>query len=453
MIITIIGCGYVGLVTGSCFAEMGHTVACIDTDKRKIAMLHNEEIPIYEPGLQEIVQNNVRFNRLSFHSQLTSEHLSADAVFLALPTPPKESGEADLSIIRSVCNQIGTLLHNHTVFVLKSTAPVGTTENMQKWIAETMEEKQSFDIASNPEFLKEGAAIQDCLKPDRVVIGCKSPHAEQVLRQIYSPFTLNSDRILFMDIPSSELTKYASNAMLATRISFMNEMAEICEKTGANIVNIRKGMGADKRIGPHFLYAGAGFGGSCFPKDLKALFATAKKHNIPLRVVKSVLDVNENQKNSIYEKIRTHFFPMGLKDAVIGILGLSFKPDTDDIREAPSLYLLASLLQEGATVRAFDPAANKHIKNYFQNHPNLILCDDEYQIAKSADAMVLMTEWKQFRSINLNKIKALMNGNAFFDARNQYDPATMIQLGFNYCGIGINAAQKKATTSYAGNAN
>lgn len=424
MRILIIGTGYVGLVTGACFAEMGHHVTCVDIDQAKIDRLNAGEIPIYEPGLEELVKRNKAASRLMFSTQ----YVPSDAYFISVSTPPNEDGSADLKSVKAVAKSIAMHLTGYAVIVNKSTVPVGTARIVEAIVSKHT--KHPFDVVSNPEFLKEGSAISDCMKPDRIIIGANSEKAATIMQKIYQAFTFNHDRILMMDVLSAELTKYAANAMLATRISFMNELSGLCERLGANINSVRVGIGSDKRIGFDFLYPGAGYGGSCFPKDIRALQATALEHDYELQLVKAVENVNAKQKTVLQKKIRAYFGP--LKGLKIGVLGLSFKPDTDDIRESAAIDLVRQI--DDANVYVFDPIAMDNAKTEL---PNCHFVDNEYELAKDADALVLMTEWKQFRYLDLDKIKALMRGKAFFDGRNQYSPKEMKKLGFDYFPIGF----------------
>ncbi len=433
MKITVIGTGYVGLVTGVCFAEMGHHVTCLDIDAEKINQLKVGNSPIYEPGLDELLKRNLKEQRLSFTTSYPETIPTAEVIFFAIPTPSADDGSCDLSFLHSAAKAAAKHLKGYTALVIKSTVPVGTSANIEKLITDVSSEP--FDILSNPEFLKEGSALQDCLKPDRVIIGHKTEKGKEILQKLYAPFTLNHDRIFYMDIPSAELTKYAANAMLATRISFMNEIANLCEVVGADINQIRKGIGSDKRIGYDFLYAGLGFGGSCFPKDLQALSATAKKHAISSKILHSVLEVNETQKKSLGNKILAYFSK--LQGKTIAILGLSFKPDTDDVREAPAFVLIKQLLDAGAHLKLYDPIAMSNAQKILPPSSQITYCQSEYDAATDADAIALVTEWKQFRFLDLNRLKDCMNMPLFFDGRNQYSRLEMEQKGFKYFGIGL----------------
>lgn len=440
MEILVIGVGYVGLVTGTCFAEMGHHVTCLDIDKGKVDRLKKGEVPFYEPGLKELVTRNHKAKRLSFTTSYTFAKKS-DVIFIAVGTPPNKDGSADLSYVEAAAHSISAQITDYTVIVNKSTVPVGTARNLKQLIRDSLAERgvdYPFDVVSCPEFLKEGSAIDDCMKPDRIIIGSDSEKATRTLKRLYSSFTLNHDRILIMDIESAELAKYASNAMLATRISFMNELSGICEKVGANINQVRLGMSGDHRIGYHFLYAGAGYGGSCFPKDIRALCAIAEKLDYETPLLKAVDVVNERQKKRLPKKISDYFSKKGgVKGKTIAIWGLSFKPNTDDMREAPSLTLIRSLLKKGANLRLYDPIAMDNAKKELKGKDKIRFCINEYQAAQNADAIILMTEWKQFRFVNLKTVLTKMRGNAFFDGRNQYHPKEMATKGFHYVGVGV----------------
>lgn len=439
MKILMIGVGYVGLVSGTCFAEMGHHVVCLDINKEKIENLKNGIIPIYEPGLEEMIRRNAKSNRLTFTSDYAATVPDADVCFIAVDTPTGEKGNADTYRVEEVARSLGRYLQNYCVIATKSTVPVGTTGRVAVIIKKTLADRHAaidFDVVSNPEFLKEGNAIQDFMKPDRVVIGVDSQRSSKIMKEIYSPFMLNHERLLVMDIASAELSKYAANAMLATRISFMNQMAVLCEKIGADVGSIRKAMGADERIGNKFLYPGAGYGGSCFPKDVRALIAQSEACGLELSILKAVQDVNQQQKKLMGSKLSSYFADRGgLKGKTIGILGLSFKPDTDDLREASSLVLIEELLAQGVSLRLFDPVAMPKAKTFLPD-PAIAWCQDELEAAENADALVLMTEWKQFRFLDFKALLAKMKGCAFFDGRNQYKPDEMGQKGFHYFSIG-----------------
>jgi len=436
MRIAVVGTGYVGLVTGTCFAESGVTVTCIDNDKEKIRLLSSGALPIYEPGLDTMITRNTGKNRLFFSSSVSEGIQGAEVIFIAVGTPPGEDGSADLKHVLEVADEIGNSLEGYSVIVTKSTVPVGTSEKIRKRIQTRLDERKvsfSFDMASNPEFLKEGAAVEDFLKPERIVIGIDNPETGEVMKRLYMPFVLNNHPILFMDIPSAEITKYAANAMLATRISFINEMANLCDLLGADINNVRRGIGSDSRIGNKFLYPGTGYGGSCFPKDVKAIIKTAEELGCEMNVIKAVEKANDFQKNIIFNKINKHFNGK-LRDLTIGIWGLSFKPKTDDIRESSSIYLIKKLLQEGTVVKAYDPAAMTEAARQLGNA--ISLSTDPYDALRDADAMVLMTEWSEFHHPDFGKMAAIMKGKVIFDGRNIYDPKVIADMGFRYYGIG-----------------
>lgn len=436
MKVVVVGTGYVGLVTGACLAEVGSEVICVDVNKDKIANLHRGILPIYEPGLDEIVTRNVSNGRLSFSTALGEVIPDADVAFIAVGTPPGEDGSADLQYVLGVAREIGFSMTRHLVVVTKSTVPVGTALKVQASVhsaLEIREEAIDFDVASNPEFLKEGAAIQDFLKPDRIVIGVSTSRAKEVLAQLYQPFVLNSHPVYFMDIASAEMTKYAANAMLATRISFMNDIANLCELVGADVNNVRKGIGSDPRIGSKFLYSGIGYGGSCFPKDVKALVKTGKQYNHTLRILEAVEAVNDDQKKIIFDKISRHF-EGDLNGKTFAIWGLSFKPNTDDMREAPSLVLIESLLNAGGNVKVFDPVAMNEAKHTLGD--TVTWCKDIYEAASGADAIVLVTEWNDFRLPDWNRLKKITNEQVLFDGRNIYDDVVLHKEGFVYYGIG-----------------
>jgi UDPglucose 6-dehydrogenase len=432
MNLLVIGSGYVGLVTGACLADMGHHVICLDIDAEKITALQKGTVPIYEPGLEELIQRNIAAGRLKFTTDYKSSVQNSKVCFIAVPTPSKEDGSCDLSYVLQAVRSIAESMTEPMIIVTKSTVPVGTS----KKIRETVEAytKVPFDVVSNPEFLKEGAAVADCMKPDRIILGVESSHAAQVMKEIYSAFTINHDRILVMDNASAEMTKYVANAMLAARISFMNEMAGLCEKLGANIQQVRIGIGSDQRIGYHFLYAGAGYGGSCFPKDIRALQAMARNSGYDALLLQAIDTINERQKKVLIKKMKAHFGSMSNK--TIAVWGLSFKPDTDDLREAPALKLIEELLAQGAYLRLYDPVAMSKAQKIL-HHPNIIWCRDEYHAAEGSHAIALVTEWKQFRFVDLDTIGQSMQGKAFFDGRNQYKKDEMKAKGFHYFGIGV----------------
>ena len=440
MDLLVIGTGYVGLVSGTCFSEMGHRVTCLDIDAAKIKRLQEGEIPIYEPGLEEMVRRNSRAGRLQFTTDYASAVASAKVCFITVDTPVAEDGSADLRAVKKVAHSIAEHMDGYHIIVNKSTAPVGTVKGIAAVIQEVLDERGvdfSFDVVSNPEFLKEGNAVQDFMKPDRVVIGSDNPEVAEVMRELYAPFMLNHERLITMDSASAELTKYAANTMLAARISLMNELAGLCERTGADINKVRKGIGSDTRIGNSFLYAGPGFGGSCFPKDVRALCTHGAALNYPMPISEAIETVNARQKQVLGNKISTYFAERGgISGKTIGILGLSFKPDTDDMREAPSLVLIEHLLASGASLRLFDPIAMENAKRLLPDTSDIIWAADESDTATGADALVLVTEWKQFRFLDFPKLLQLMCGNAFFDGRNQYSGKELAGKGFDYIGIG-----------------
>lgn len=433
MQILIIGTGYVGLVTGACFAEMGHHVTCLDIDAAKIAGLQKGIIPIFEPGLEEIVKRNAAAKRLLF---TTDYETAADICFLALPTPEGQDGSADLSYVKQAVEKLADTMQGPRILVNKSTVPVGTAALVRRWVTERLAQRgvhYTFDVVSNPEFLKEGDAISDFMKPDRIVIGADRKEAAEAIRELYAAFNLNHERIIMMDTLSAEMTKYAANAMLATRISFMNELSRLCEEMGADITEVRKGIGSDRRIGTSFLYPGCGYGGSCFPKDIKALRHMARSKDLSLSILEAVDTVNHEQKSLLFQKIQSYFG--NLQGKIIAIWGLSFKPGTDDMREASSLVLIDQLLKAGAIPRLFDPIAMGKAKKMITSS-EVVWCLDEIEAAKGADAIVLVTEWKQFRFLDFSEIKKEMRHLAFFDGRNQYNPETMRAEGFYYYSIG-----------------
>ena len=435
MNIAIVGTGYVGLVTGTCFAEMGAHVTCVDVDTRKIEKLNHGIMPIYEPGLEELVRRNVEFGRLAFTTDLTEVLDDVEVVFSAVGTPPDEDGSADLQYVLAVARQFGRHINKYTILVTKSTVPVGTAQKVKAAVQEELDRRGvsiPFDVASNPEFLKEGAAIKDFMSPDRVVVGTESEKAREVMTRLYKPFLINNFRVIFMDIPSAEMTKYAANAMLATRISFMNDIANLCERVGANVDSVRKGIGTDTRIGTKFLYAGCGYGGSCFPKDVKALLHTGLDHGYHMEVIEAVERVNERQKSIVYDKMVAAVG--SLEGKTVAIVGLSFKPETDDMREAPALVVIDRLLKDGATVRVFDPIAMDECRRRIGD--SVTYCKNMYDAADGADVFALMTEWRQFRMPSWNVIKKVMTGNVIIDGRNIYDRQELEELGFVYSRIG-----------------
>ena len=435
MNIAIVGTGYVGLVSGTCFAEMGAHVTCVDVDTQKIEKLKNGIMPIYEPGLEEMVKRNVECERLQFTTDLTEVLDDVEVVFSAVGTPPDEDGSADLKYVLAVARQFGQHINKYTILVTKSTVPVGTAKKVKAAIQAELDKRGvqvPFDVASNPEFLKEGAAIKDFMSPDRVVVGTESEKAQEVMTRLYRPLMLQNFRVIFMDIPSAEMTKYAANAMLATRISFMNDIANLCERVGANVDNVRRGIGTDTRIGKKFLYAGCGYGGSCFPKDVKALMHTGIDNGYHMEVIEAVERVNEKQKSIVYDKIVKA--AGSLKGKTVAILGLAFKPETDDMREAPALVVIEKLLADGATVRVFDPIAMDECKRRIGD--TVTYCKNMYDAADGADVFALMTEWRQFRMPSWNVIKKVMTGNVVVDGRNIYDRAELEEQGFVYTRIG-----------------
>ena len=436
MNIAIVGTGYVGLVSGACFSEMGINVTCVDIDEKKIQKLKDGVMPIYEPGLDELVERNVKAGRLQFTTDLTTCLDDVEVVFSAVGTPPDEDGSADLKYVLEVARTVGRNINKHVVLVTKSTVPVGTAQKVRTAIQEELDKRGvdiEFDVASNPEFLKEGAAIKDFMEPDRVVVGVESERARKLMEKLYRPFTLNGYPILMMDVPSAEMTKYAANAMLATRISFMNDIANLCERIGANVDNVRKGMGTDSRIGNRFLYAGCGYGGSCFPKDVKALVHTGIENGYHMQVIEAVETVNEKQKSIVFDKLNAAFNG-DLKGKTVAIWGLAFKPETDDMREAPALVVIEKLLEAGATVRAFDPVAMDECKRRIGD--TITYCKDMYEAVIDSDAVALLTEWKQFRIPSWAIIHKAMNNYIVVDGRNIYDSEELQELGFIYSRIG-----------------
>lgn len=438
MKIVIVGTGYVGLVTGTCFAEVGIEVVCVDIDQKKIDGLRKGIMPIYEPGLEEMVVRNVEKGRLSFSTSLKDSLPNAEVAFIAVGTPPGEDGSADLKYVLAVGSEIGAHMQAYTVVVTKSTVPVGTSIKVKKAVADALQKRNAqipFDVASNPEFLKEGAAIEDFLKPDRIVVGTESQRAEEIIRRLYKPFVLNGHPILFMDIPSAEMTKYAANAMLATKISFMNDIANLCELMGADVNLVRKGIGSDARIGNKFIYPGVGYGGSCFPKDVKALVRTARENGYQMRILESVEAVNEDQKHVLSNKVIKHF-GNDLTGKTFAVWGLSFKPKTDDMREAPSVVIIQNLLAKGAHVVAYDPVAMKEAKH--QLGETITYANDPYEALHQADALLLVTEWPEFRLPNFDIVQKLMRNHVIFDGRNQFDAQEVRAKGFVYYSIGAN---------------
>jgi len=435
MKISIIGTGYVGLVTGTCFADTGINVTCVDINDDKIKKLKQGIIPIYEPGLDQMVLKNVEKERLHFTTSLKESLEHTEAIFIAVGTPPDEDGSADLSHVLEVARQIGRNMNHHLVIVTKSTVPIGTAQKVKAAVQDELQKRGveiDFDVASNPEFLKEGNAVEDFLKPDRIVVGVESEKAEKIMSRLYKPFVLNGHPIIFMDVPSAEMTKYAANAMLATKISFMNDIANLCEIVGADVTNVRRGIGSDSRIGNKFIYAGAGYGGSCFPKDVKAIIKTAQLNNYNLRILEAVENVNDDQKKVIIRKIKEQF--PEVKGLTFAMWGLSFKPQTDDMREAPSVVIANALIELGAKVKAYDPVAMEEAKHTLGD--TIEYGKDQYDVLIDADALILITEWPEFRVPNYKVMDKLMNNKVVFDGRNIYDPEEMKEFGYKYYSIG-----------------
>ena len=439
MRVTIFGSGYVGLVTGACLAEAGNHVICVDVDAGKIERLNRGEVPIHEPGLDALIKRNSAAGRLEFTTEAAKGIEHGLFQIIAVGTPPDEDGSADLSYVLAAARTIATHMNRYAIVITKSTVPVGTADKVRKEIETTLKERGvsiEFDVVSNPEFLKEGAAIQDFMKPDRVVIGTDNPRTQELMRALYEPFTRQHDRLIVMDIRSSELTKYAANAMLATKISFMNELANIAERFGADIEKVRVGIGSDPRIGYSFIYPGAGYGGSCFPKDVQALIRSARDAGHQPEVLAAVESVNKRQKTVLFEKMRRHFGDAGLKGRCIALWGLAFKPNTDDMREAPSRTLIELLKEAGATVRAYDPVAAAEARRIYGDAPYLHLCTSAYEAAEGADALAIITEWQEFRSPDFERLKKLLKSPLVFDGRNIYDPGMVSRFGFTYYAIG-----------------
>jgi len=438
MKVTVFGSGYVGLVTGSCLAEVGNDVVCVDIDPDKIDMLNRGEVPIYEPGLDQLVRNNISAGRLSFTTDIEAGVSHGPFQFIAVGTPPDEDGSADLQYVRTVANSIGEHMNEYKVIIDKSTVPVGTADKVRETVLDALEargQKIDFDVVSNPEFLKEGAAIDDFMKPDRIVIGTDNPRTAELLRALYHPFNRNHERLIVMDIRSAELTKYAANAMLATKISFMNELANMAERLGADIEQVRIGIGSDPRIGYHFIYPGCGYGGSCFPKDVQALEKTAQEIGYDAPLLKAVEAVNNRQKTVLFEKIKRHF-DGDLKGRIFALWGLAFKPKTDDMRAAPSLALMEALWKAGAKVQAYDPEAMQEAQRIYGERTDLTLCENSEATLTNADALIIVTEWQAFRSPDFDIIKNRLKAPIIFDGRNIYEPGTLKELGFTYYSIG-----------------
>ncbi|MBK6342787.1 MAG: UDP-glucose/GDP-mannose dehydrogenase family protein [Flavobacteriales bacterium] len=431
MNIAVVGTGYVGLVTGTCFAETGNHVICVDIDANKVQMMKDGKVPIYEPHLDVLFERNIRQGRLHFTTDLASAIKDAQIIFLALPTPPGEDGSADLKYVLGVADDLGKIITDYKVIVDKSTVPVGTSEKVHAALAKHAK-ADLFDVVSNPEFLREGFAVDDFLKPDRVVVGTSSPRAQKVMEDLYKPFVRQGNPIIFMDERSAELTKYAANAFLATKITFMNEIANFCERVGADVDKVRIGIGTDSRIGKRFLFPGIGYGGSCFPKDVQALAKSGNDAGYEFQIIKAVMEVNEDQKTSIIPKITKHYGD--LKGKRFALWGLAFKPDTDDIREAPALYMIDALLKAGASVTAFDPEAMPNVKKQVGN--SIAFAADEYEALKGADALIIATEWALFRTPDFKRVAELLKEKVIFDGRNLYDLDEMEKLGFQYVSVG-----------------
>jgi len=432
MKLAVVGTGYVGLVSGTCFAETGNQVVCIDIDADKVQKMKNGYVPIYEPGLEAMFERNTKAGRLSFTTNLEEGIKGAEVIFLALPTPPGEDGSADLSYILGVANELSFIIKDYKVIVDKSTVPVGTAEKVSAALANNLDE-ELFDVVSNPEFLREGVAVDDFMKPDRVVIGTSSDKAKAIMKRLYEPFVRQGNPIIFMDEKSAEMTKYAANSFLATKISFMNEIANLCELTGADVDNVRIGIGTDTRIGKRFLFPGVGYGGSCFPKDVQALAKTANQNNYDFKILKSVMDVNQLQKQILSTKI-LNYYNSNIEGKTFGIWGLAFKPNTDDIREAPALYIIENLLAKGAKIKAFDPEAMDNVKEVFGD--KITYVNEPYEALVDADALAIITEWQLFRTPSFKVIKELLKEPVIFDGRNLYDLERVREKGFHYESIG-----------------
>jgi UDPglucose 6-dehydrogenase len=438
MRISVIGVGYVGLVSGACFAETGNNVICMDIDGQKIERLKKGEIPIYEPHLEEMVKNNLKEGRLGFTDSVEEAVAHGLIIFVAVNTPQDEDGSADLKYVISVARDIGKCIEKYRVVVIKSTVPVGTCEKVRDVITSEIRKRGldiQFDIASNPEFLKEGMAVDDCMKPERIIVGSESSRVEEILGELYSPFVRTGAPFIGMDLRSSEMTKYTANAMLATRISFMNQIANVCDRVGADVMKVMRGIGSDSRIGPKFLFPGVGFGGSCFPKDVRALIKTSKDFDYDFSILQQVMEVNEVQKVSFLRKIK-EFYGNDLKGKKLAVWGLAFKPNTDDMREAPSVYIVKELAAEGATCCAYDPKASETAAAVFGDAPSITLGKNQYEILDGVDGLILLTEWLSFREPDFERMKSLMKGPVIFDGRNQYNPKTLARLGFEYLCIG-----------------
>jgi UDPglucose 6-dehydrogenase len=440
MKIAVVGTGYVGLVTGTCFAETGNQVTCVDIDEAKVEKLRKGVIPIYEPGLDVLFHRNVAEDRLKFTTNLAEGIKDSNIIFLALPTPPGEDGSADLKYVLKVAHDLGPLLEEYTVVIDKSTVPVGTAEKVRDAIAKNA--KVEFDVVSNPEFLREGVAVEDFMKPDRVVIGTESEKAKALMSKLYAPLVRQGNPVIFMDERSAEMTKYAANAFLATKITFMNEIANLCEKVGANVDAIRQGIGSDSRIGKRFLFAGIGYGGSCFPKDVQALAKTSSDFDYDFKILQSVMDVNQHQKTKLLPMLK-EYFDYDLKGKTIAVWGLAFKPYTDDIREAPALENIQALLEEGVHIRAYDPEAMDNVRRYLGDHADVLFTHTSYDALKNADALLIMTEWPLFRTPDFEKMSTLLKNKVIFDGRNLFEVEQMAELGYTYVSIGRRAVVNK----------
>ena len=432
MNIAIVGTGYVGLVSGTCFAETGNNVVCIDIDENKVLRMQNGEVPIYEPGLEVLFERNTKQGRLSFTTDLAEGIKNAEIIFLALPTPPGADGSADLKYVLKVAEDLSHIITDYKVIVDKSTVPVGTADKVYERLSANLDES-FFDVVSNPEFLREGVAVDDFMRPERVVIGTSSSKAKKVMERLYNPFVRQGNPVIFMDEKSAEMTKYAANSFLATKITFMNEVANLCEEVGANVDMVRIGIGSDSRIGKRFLFPGVGYGGSCFPKDVKALAKTAQENNCDFRILQSVMDVNEDQKSILSRRIK-NYFGESIANKTIGIWGLAFKPNTDDIREAPALTIIDELLKAGAQIKAFDPEAMENVKALMGD--KIILCDNQYDAIEGTDALAVVTEWNVFRTPDYDRIMSSLREPVVFDGRNVFDPVDMKERGFVYSSIG-----------------
>ena len=448
MKIAVVGTGYVGLVTGTCFAEMGNDVWCVDVDTQKIENLEQGIIPIYEPGLSEMVKRNHEMGSLRFTTRIRDALKTSEICFIAVGTPMGEDGSADLQYVLAVAGEIGAGMERHMYVVDKSTVPVGTSEKVRQTIQRELDRRGSdltFDVISNPEFLKEGCAIADCMKPDRIVIGVDSDRAADTMRELYKPYVMNTENFILMDIASAEMTKYAANSMLATKISFMNEISNICERVGADVNRVRRGIGSDHRIGFSFIYPGCGYGGSCFPKDVEALIRTAGENGYRSRLLQAVEDVNNDQKDVLVTKVKGRFGE-DLSGRTFAVWGLSFKPDTDDMRQSPAITVIRGLTDAGALVRAYDPKAVKEARNcYLKGNDRVTYCDSKYEALKDADALILVTEWKEFRSPDFYEIRKLLRTPVIFDGRNQYDGARLGKYGLDYYQIGVRPVLKEVT--------